>query len=189
MEGLVINEAVVIVNKDKVKNKIVTSVFKGKIVAKLFEIKIEQSSINRKAKTGISKHTKKSFIYTSKEHQQWEQMNLPLIHNEMIKKGLTVNDTDKFALLLLTHPHYNQDGNTVGGVIKDAGNMLKNLPDMLEGVVYENDKQVMLAVGMYSSMITPHELGYRYRTDGKSKKEVQKETEIKYLTLKVYRVE
>ena len=188
-EEISIGTPIAIFKKTKVKSKNVYNMVLGKVTEKLFEVKIEQCSINRKAKTAVNKYTKRSFIYTSKEHQQWEQMNAPLIKNAMVQKGLSCNGSGYFALLLLSHSHYNQDGITICGKIHDVGNSIKNIQDFLQGIVYENDNQVMLPIGSYSMDITPYELGYRYRTDSKTRKEVQKETEIKYLTLKVYKVE
>lgn len=188
-EEISIGTPVNIFKKEKIKSKNHYSIVTGKVTEKLFEVRIEQCSINTKTKTGRNKYTGKSQTYTSKEHEQWEQMNAPLIKNAMVQKGLSCDGNGYFALLLLTHPHYNQDGESICGTIKDAHNMTKNLPDLLEDIVYDNDKQAMVIISMYSKASTPYELGYRYRRDDKLKREVQKETEIKYLTLKVYKVE
>lgn len=152
-----IGKSIIIINRPEPKSNEQVTISKGKITKLLFTLELPQASINRKTRAGRNKYGKLTF-YTSDTLELWSANCKWLVAKAMRDNNLII-DQGYYAVRTLLHLQYNKPQGKriikqkIDKNIKDDDSCMKNTRDMMEDILYSNDRRVMYSESSYSGKV------------------------------------
>lgn len=152
-----IGKQLVIVKRPEPKTSEQVEIFQGVITKLLFTLELPQASINRKTRVGKNR-AGKTIVYTSDDLELWAAGCRWSVVKAMRENNIII-DQGYYAVKTSLHLQYNKPvgkriiKQNIDKNIKDDDACLKNTRDMMEGVLYTNDRKVMYSESCYSGKV------------------------------------
>lgn len=101
---------------------------------------VTTNSMNRNRYSGRGA----GYMYNSERYMKFKDRHIPVIMEQVYSKGESCDEVGEYVVLIMIH------------ATGDADNYIKPIKDTMQGIVYENDKQVVMSIQVNTRQKNPY---------------------------------